>query len=263
MLGSLAHSHLCLGLWFLLPCSDLHKFLELFSCLLACAELMAEARVMDQLSSGDSSSDSNSSSSSSSDDSSSSSDSEDDQTTAQTSAPAKHSMPVINTSSETNSHRQERAGGLMNTLSESLSTFSIFTHVIYCSSKSTMRFSTSAGRRRHSRSCVFHFNLSIYDSFVCFFYTRDWRKPEHAWLSFANITCLSCLSAAESDLQLSESGSESDDWAGRLPHLFKTFSSLLKTRPLCVSTVLSASIIYCFSTNSNRKMLFLGSVICS
>lgn len=82
---------------------------------------------MDQLSSGDSSSDSNSSSSSSSDDSSSS-DSEDEQTSAQTAAPAKHSMPVINTSSESNSRHQERAGGLMNTLSESLCTSSLFTH---------------------------------------------------------------------------------------------------------------------------------------
>lgn len=95
----------------------------------ACAELMAEARVMDQLSSGDSSSDSNSSSSSSSDDSSSSSESEDEQT----GAPAKHGMPVINTSGETNSHHQERAGGLMNTLSESLSTFTVFTHTSFSS----------------------------------------------------------------------------------------------------------------------------------
>uniref|UniRef100_H3DE37 ELL associated factor 2 n=1 Tax=Tetraodon nigroviridis TaxID=99883 RepID=H3DE37_TETNG len=61
-------------------------------------ELMAEARVMDQLSSGDSSSDSNSSSSSSSDDSSSSSDSDDEQAAAQTSAPAKHSLPGESTS---------------------------------------------------------------------------------------------------------------------------------------------------------------------
>lgn len=132
---------------------------------------MAEARVMDQLSSGDSSSDSNSSSSSSSDDSSSSSDSEDDQTTVQTSAPAKHSMPVINTSSETNSHRQERAGGLMNTLSES---HFPYLHMSF-SSKSTMRFSTSAGPRRHT-SCVFHFNLSIYVSLVCFFLYKGLTK---------------------------------------------------------------------------------------
>lgn len=96
--------------------------------MLACVELMAEARVMDQLSSGDSSSDSNSSSSSSSDDSSSS-DSEDERTSVPTSAPAKHSMPVINTSSESKSCHQERAGGLINTLSESLCTFSIFRHI--------------------------------------------------------------------------------------------------------------------------------------
>lgn len=79
---------------------------------------MAEARVMDQLSSGDSSSDSNSSSSSSSDDSSSSSDSEDERTPAQASAPVNHSMPIITTSTETNSRHQESGGGLMNTLSE-------------------------------------------------------------------------------------------------------------------------------------------------
>lgn len=83
---------------------------------------MAEARVMDQLSSGDSSSDSNSSSSSSSDDSSSSSDSEQEQPSVPTPAPAKHSMPVINPGSETISRHQERAGGLMNTLSELLHT---------------------------------------------------------------------------------------------------------------------------------------------
>ncbi|XP_044071679.1 ELL-associated factor 2 [Siniperca chuatsi] len=83
-------------------------------------ELMAEARVMDQLSSGDSSSDSNSSSSSSSDDSSSSSDSEDEQTSAPPSAPANHSMPIINTSVNTNSRHQEGGGGLMNTLKNDL-----------------------------------------------------------------------------------------------------------------------------------------------
>uniref|UniRef100_A0A8C4FFP0 Transcription elongation factor Eaf N-terminal domain-containing protein n=1 Tax=Dicentrarchus labrax TaxID=13489 RepID=A0A8C4FFP0_DICLA len=83
-------------------------------------ELMAEARVMDQLSSGDSSSDSNSSSSSSSDDSSSSSDSEDERTAAPPSAPANHSMPIINTSTNTTttSRHQESGGGLMNTLSD-------------------------------------------------------------------------------------------------------------------------------------------------
>ncbi|KAG8000925.1 ELL-associated factor 2, partial [Nibea albiflora] len=79
-------------------------------------ELMAEARVMDQLSSGDSDSDSNSSSSSSSDDSSSSSDSEDERTSAP--PPANHSMPIINTSVNTNSRHQESGGGLMNTLSD-------------------------------------------------------------------------------------------------------------------------------------------------
>ncbi|XP_040913008.1 ELL-associated factor 2 [Toxotes jaculatrix] len=78
-------------------------------------ELMAEAQVMDQLSTSDSSSDSNSSSSSSSDDSSSSSDSEDERTPAPPSAPANHSMPIINTSS-----RQQESGGLMNTLKNDL-----------------------------------------------------------------------------------------------------------------------------------------------
>lgn len=73
---------------------------------------------MDQMSSGDSSSDSNSSSSSSSDDSSSSSDSEDERTSAQTSAPANHSMPIIDTSTEANSRHPESGGGLMNTLSK-------------------------------------------------------------------------------------------------------------------------------------------------
>uniref|UniRef100_A0AAX7UIQ5 Transcription elongation factor Eaf N-terminal domain-containing protein n=1 Tax=Astatotilapia calliptera TaxID=8154 RepID=A0AAX7UIQ5_ASTCA len=78
-------------------------------------ELMAEARVMDQMSSSDSSSDSNSSSSSSSDDSSSSSDSEDERTSAAPSV--NHSMPII-TSTDSNSHHHESGGGLMNTLSE-------------------------------------------------------------------------------------------------------------------------------------------------
>ncbi|XP_026231352.1 ELL-associated factor 2 [Anabas testudineus] len=78
-------------------------------------ELMAEARVMDQMSSSDSSSDSNSSSSSSSEDGSSSSDSEDEHTSAPSSAPANHSMPIINTSSH-----QESGGGLMNTLKNDL-----------------------------------------------------------------------------------------------------------------------------------------------
>ncbi|KAG7255627.1 hypothetical protein CRUP_038839, partial [Coryphaenoides rupestris] len=71
-------------------------------------ELMAEARVMDQMSSGDSSSDSHSSSSSSSEDSSSSSDEEGDRRHSPSSAqvpaapalamaPALHSMPVLTT----------------------------------------------------------------------------------------------------------------------------------------------------------------------
>lgn len=80
-------------------------------------ELMAEVQGMDQLSSSNSSSDSNSSSSSSSDDSSSS-DSEDEQTSAPASAPANHSMPIINTNS--NSHHQESGVGLMNTLKNDL-----------------------------------------------------------------------------------------------------------------------------------------------
>lgn len=83
-------------------------------------ELMAEVQGMDQLSSGDSSSDSNSSSSSSSDDSSSSSDSEDERTCAPTSAPTSHSMPIITTSANTNSHHQESGTGLMNTLKNDL-----------------------------------------------------------------------------------------------------------------------------------------------
>ncbi|XP_005746277.1 ELL-associated factor 2 isoform X2 [Pundamilia nyererei] len=80
-------------------------------------ELMAEARVMDQMSSSDSSSDSNSSSSSSSDDSSSSSDSEDERTSAAPSV--NHSMPII-TSTDSNSHHHESGGGLMNTLKNDL-----------------------------------------------------------------------------------------------------------------------------------------------
>ncbi|XP_074514058.1 ELL-associated factor 2 [Sebastes fasciatus] len=89
-------------------------------------ELMAEARVMDQLSSGDSSSDSNSSSSSSSGDSSSSSDDEDERTSAPPPAlappppPANPSMPIITTSAPTSSRSQESGGGLMNTLKNDL-----------------------------------------------------------------------------------------------------------------------------------------------
>ncbi|XP_028991597.1 ELL-associated factor 2 [Betta splendens] len=81
-------------------------------------ELMAEAQVMDQLSSSDSSSGSNSSSSSS-DDGSSSSDSEDEQTSVPSTAPANHSMPIINTSSSS-SGQQESGRGLMNTLKNDL-----------------------------------------------------------------------------------------------------------------------------------------------
>ncbi|XP_068592736.1 ELL-associated factor 2 [Cebidichthys violaceus] len=88
-------------------------------------ELMAEARVMDQLSSGDSSSDSNSSSSSSSD--SSSSDDEGERTSSSAAAappPTNHSMPIITTSSSTitssSSRHQESGGGLMNTLKSDL-----------------------------------------------------------------------------------------------------------------------------------------------
>lgn len=82
-------------------------------------ELMAEAQVMDQLSSGDSSSDSNSSSSSSSDDSSSSSDSEDERASAPPPPVlTNHSMPIINTS--INNCHQESGGGLMNTLKSDL-----------------------------------------------------------------------------------------------------------------------------------------------
>lgn len=88
-------------------------------------ELMAEARVMDQMSSGDSSSDSNSSSSSSSDDSSSSSDSEDERTPAPATVTYDHSMPVVVTATTTSStssssRHQESGGGLMNTLKNDL-----------------------------------------------------------------------------------------------------------------------------------------------
>ncbi|KAM4596028.1 ELL-associated factor 2-like, partial [Polymixia lowei] len=84
-------------------------------------ELMAEARVMDQMSSGDSSSDSHSSSSSSSDDSSSSSDSEDERR-----SPAHQSMPILTTTTTStttlSSSRPEESGGgvLMNTLKNDL-----------------------------------------------------------------------------------------------------------------------------------------------
>ncbi|KAM6934264.1 ELL-associated factor 2 [Xenentodon cancila] len=83
-------------------------------------ELMAEVRVMDQLSSSGSSSDSNSSSSSSSEDSSSSSDSEDERSRAPPSATANPSMPIINTSATATSRHQESGGGLMNTLKNDL-----------------------------------------------------------------------------------------------------------------------------------------------
>lgn len=84
-------------------------------------ELMAEARVMDQMSSGDSSSDSNSSSSSSSDDSSSSSDSEDERNPAPAPAPTNQSMPVVNAGTHATSLHQDSEGGLiMNTLKNDL-----------------------------------------------------------------------------------------------------------------------------------------------
>lgn len=80
-------------------------------------ELMAEARVMDQMSSGDSSSDSQSSSSSSSDDSSSSSDSENEARPASSgpnTVPASsHSMPILTS-------QDEGSGHLMNTLQNDL-----------------------------------------------------------------------------------------------------------------------------------------------
>ncbi|XP_029968615.1 ELL-associated factor 2 [Salarias fasciatus] len=78
-------------------------------------ELMAEARVMDQLGSSDSSSDSNSSSSSSSDASSSSSDSEDERPPA---AAALHSMPIIGGGG--GGQQDESGGGIMNTLKNDL-----------------------------------------------------------------------------------------------------------------------------------------------
>ncbi|XP_075968349.1 ELL-associated factor 2 [Anarhichas minor] len=91
-------------------------------------ELMAEARVMDQLSSGDSSSDSNSSSSSSSDDSSSDEGERTSAAAAAAPAPANHSMPIITSStitsstitSSSSSRHQESGGGLMNTLKSDL-----------------------------------------------------------------------------------------------------------------------------------------------
>lgn len=81
-------------------------------------ELMAEARVMDQMSSGDSSSDSHSSSSSSSGDSSSSSDSEDEDRTPHNVAPAPHlSTSALSTSQ---SRVEEGSGHFMNTLKNDL-----------------------------------------------------------------------------------------------------------------------------------------------
>uniref|UniRef100_G3PNN5 Transcription elongation factor Eaf N-terminal domain-containing protein n=1 Tax=Gasterosteus aculeatus aculeatus TaxID=481459 RepID=G3PNN5_GASAC len=77
-------------------------------------ELMAEARVMDQLSSGDSSSDSNSSSSSSSEDSSSDSEDQRAPSAAAPAAPpppANHSMPLISSSGN-----PEGGAGLLSTL---------------------------------------------------------------------------------------------------------------------------------------------------
>ncbi|XP_016093227.1 ELL-associated factor 2-like [Sinocyclocheilus grahami] len=77
---------------------------------------MAEARVMDQMSSGDSSSDSHSSSSSSSGDSSSSSDSEDRPPHNLAPAPPQ-STSALNTSQ---SRVEESSGHLMNTLKNDL-----------------------------------------------------------------------------------------------------------------------------------------------
>ncbi|MBN3325454.1 EAF2 factor, partial [Atractosteus spatula] len=79
-------------------------------------ELMAEARVMEQMSSGDSSSDSKSSSSSSSDDSSSSSDSEDEgRGPAAPLPPVPHGAPALPAPS---SRPEESRGHFMSTLSE-------------------------------------------------------------------------------------------------------------------------------------------------
>ncbi|XP_040025992.1 ELL-associated factor 2 [Gasterosteus aculeatus] len=81
-------------------------------------ELMAEARVMDQLSSGDSSSDSNSSSSSSSEDSSSDSEDQRAPSAAAPAAPpppANHSMPLISSSGN-----PEGGAGLLSTLKNDL-----------------------------------------------------------------------------------------------------------------------------------------------
>ncbi|XP_077392177.1 ELL-associated factor 2 [Festucalex cinctus] len=85
-------------------------------------ELMAEARVMDQMSSASSS---NSSSSSSSDDSSSSSDSEDERvggtgTTAPPAAAVANSMPVLTTNNRQQEGGGGGGGGLMNTLKSDL-----------------------------------------------------------------------------------------------------------------------------------------------
>lgn len=77
---------------------------------------MAEARVMDQMSSGDSSSDSQSSSSSSSEDSSSSSDSEDETRPSSgkshTVPASTHSMPILTTQER----MEDGDGHHMNTL---------------------------------------------------------------------------------------------------------------------------------------------------
>ncbi|XP_068602783.1 ELL-associated factor 2 [Brachionichthys hirsutus] len=83
-------------------------------------ELMAEARVMDQMSSGDSSSDSDGSSSSGSGDSSGSSDSEDERAPAP--PPANPGVPVGGAGAETSSssRHQEGGGGLMSTLKNDL-----------------------------------------------------------------------------------------------------------------------------------------------
>ncbi|XP_062390946.1 ELL-associated factor 2 [Sardina pilchardus] len=88
-------------------------------------ELMAEARVMDQMSSGDSSSDSRSSSSSSDSSSSSGSESEDEGRRGQPpAAPPHQGMPILTTTttSSSSSHmRPEEGGGhLMSTLKNDL-----------------------------------------------------------------------------------------------------------------------------------------------
>ncbi|XP_039611169.1 ELL-associated factor 2 [Polypterus senegalus] len=85
-------------------------------------ELMAEARVMEQMGSGDSSSDTkSSSSSSSSDDSSSSSDSEDERHKPAVSQGRPFTPPTLNSSvGAPTSGMEDRSGSLMNTLKNDL-----------------------------------------------------------------------------------------------------------------------------------------------